>query len=182
MSNIIRLSFLIPVLLFGQELYLNNNTVAITSTGDIEYGYSHFVGSADSVSYTPTVSQNVYTKIKPGMVEHEADHITFAADTLTINSGYDGDYLVFISIRLAGANANDFWRIKIYKNKLAFPVSVGQFIFKTTAGGVSDTKSYVWYLKDLVAGDDISFYVTNLSASRNPTIEDMKIFMDKKPE
>ena len=182
MLNIIRLSFLVPALLFGQELFLNNNTVEITADGDLEYAFAHFVGSADSVSYTPTITQNVYTKLIPSMVSHEADHITFAADSLTINSGYDGDYFILISVRLSGANANDAWRIKVYKNASSFPSSVGQFIFRTTTGGYTDTKFYMWYLPDLVAGDDVSFYITNLSASRNPTIQDMKIYMEKKPE
>jgi len=140
---------------------------------------AHFVGSADSISYTPTVAKDVFTKLVPVMVSHEADYITFGGDTLTIQAGHIGDYTIQISVRMSGSNANDIWQIKVYKNAVKMPTSIGQFIFRTTSAGLADTKSYFWYLQDLAEGDDISFYVTNLSASRNPTFDDFKIMMIK---
>ena len=138
---------------------------------------AHWVGSADSISYTPTIAKDVYTKLTPGMVEHEGDDITYAADTLTVEAGHVGDFEIQISVRFTAANANDAWQIKVYKNHLAMDSSVGRFIIRSAGSGLPDTRSYFWYLQDLAIGDDISFHMTNLSASRDPTFLDFKIYM-----
>ena len=145
--------------------------------------FAHFVGSADSLTYTPDLGgASTFIKLTPGMIAHETDYITYAADSITIDAGYDGDYLIDISIRLSGANVNDVWQIKVYKNGLAMLSDVGRFIFRTTASGQADTRSFFWYLIDLVEGDDISFYIANLTADRDPTIMDMKIFISRMAE
>jgi len=156
--------------------------IKVNDYGAIAYKFAHAVFSADSVSYTPTITEDVYTKLVPGSTTHESDHITAQGDTLTIETGFDGDYLVFISVRASGANQNDVWRIKIYKNSAALPSSVGRFTFRTTSAGFADTRFFFWYLDDLVAGDDISFYITNLTGSRDPTISDFKVYAEQKPE
>lgn len=161
-----------------------DTTGKMTLAGDLVYGFIHFVGSADSVAVTPTVTQYVYTKLLPGITAHETGGVTFAADSLTILTS--GDYVCNISITLSGTNANDYWRIKVYKNNAALPNtganSIGRFSFRTTANNQTDTRSYLWYLKDLAINDVLSWRITNLSASRNPTITDMKIYFYKAPE
>ena len=152
----------------------------VTITGDLVYDFTHWVGSADVITYTPSITQNLYTKLTPAMVEHENDGMTYAADSLTIISA--GDYTIQISVRFSGANANDAWQIKVYKNGAAMGSSVGRFIIRTNTAGQPDTRSYFWYLTDLAADDDISFRMTNLTASRDPTFLDFKIYMEKKPE
>ncbi len=161
------------------------DTVGNTSlAGDLTYGFIHFVGSADSVAVTPTVAQYLYTKLLPGIITHEADGVTFAADSLTVLTA--GDYACFISITLSGTNANDYWRIKTYKNNAALPNtgenSVGRFVFRTTANNQTDTREFVWYFKDLAINDVLSWRITNLSAARNPTVTDMKLYFYKLPE
>ncbi len=152
--------------------------------GDLTYGFIHFVGSADSVAVTPTVTQYLYTKLLPGIVTHEADGVTFAADSIKILTA--GDYACFISVTLSGTNANDYWRIKVFKNNAALPNtgagSVGRFVFRTTANNQTDTREYAWYFKDLAVNDVLSWRITNLSATRNPTITDMKLYFYKLPE
>ena len=152
----------------------------VGSTGILTYNFIHWVGSADVITYTPSITQNLYTKLTPAMVEHENDGMTYAADSLTVISA--GDYTIDISVRFSGANANDAWQIKVYKNHIAMASSVGRFIIRTNTAGLPDTRSYFWYLQDLAADDDISFRMTNLTASRDPTFLDFKIYMEKKPE
>jgi hypothetical protein len=151
---------------------------------DLTYNFIHFVGSADSVAVTPVVTQYIYTKLLPGIVAHETDGVTFAADSLTVLTA--GDYICHISISLSGTNANDYWRIKVFKNNAALPNtgagSVGRFVFRTTANNQTDTREYVWYLKDLAVNDVLSWRITNLSATRNPTVTDMKLYFHKIPE
>ena len=159
---------------------LTTDPITITLPATVRYIFPHFVGSADAITYTPTVTKDVYTKLVPSMTAKEADGITFAADSLTIVT--PGDYRFDISVRFSGANQNDIWQIKIYKNTAAMDLSAGRFITRTTAASLSDAKTYFWYLLDLVAGDDISFRMTNLTATRNPTIQDFKILCEMRPE
>jgi hypothetical protein len=148
-------------------------------SGDLTYNFMHAVGSADSVNYTPSVTQWNYTKLEPGLTWHEADGITCAGDSMRIQVA--GDYVVQFSITSSGANQNDFWRVKIFKNNESFPSSVGRFRWKTTTAGQTDTKNYFWYIT-VAANDYISFKITNETAARNPTITDMKVYIEKKPE
>jgi hypothetical protein len=157
-----------------------NNTVKISSTGVFQYNFVHGVYSADSVSYTPSITKDLYTKLTPSMSSHESDGITFAGDTLTILTA--GDYFINISVVFSGTNANDIWRIKIYKNNIPLPSSAGRFVIRTTGAGTVDNRSYFWYLIGLSVNDNISFRITNQTASRNPTFTDMKIYIEKKPE
>ena len=161
-------------------------TTTISTSKDFEYGFIHGVGSADSVvGYTPNVTQWVYTKINTssaenGMSWHEADGITCAGDSITILKS--GHYVIHFSITLSGTNQNDYWRIKAYKNGGGFPHPLGRFRWKSNGSGVTDTKTFFWYTDDTAVGDIITFAVTNETASRNPTIVDMKIYISKIPE
>jgi hypothetical protein len=151
----------------------------LTIVGNLKYGFIHAVGSVDATSYTPSVSQNVYTKLVPTIVWREQDGLT-CRDSIQILTA--GDYRVDVSIALSGNNANDFWRLKVYKNGVAFSPELGRFRWRNTSSGVTDTRSYFWYLTGLAANDWISFRITNETASRNPTITDMKVYIEQKPE
>jgi hypothetical protein len=168
----------------SDQMLFQNASGGYVFDADLTYGFIHFVGSADSVAVTPTVAQYLYTKLLPGIVTHEADGVTFDADSLTVLTA--GDYACFISVTLSGTNANDYWRIKVFKNNAALPNtganSVGRFIFRTTANNQTDTREFVWYFKSLAINDVLSWRITNLSAARNPTVTDMKLYFYKIPE
>jgi len=167
---------------YAVDMYFNDNKLLVKDNGSVKYSYAHAVISADDVTYTPTVTKDVYTKLVPSSTCRHYHNITCQGDTLTIADTFDGDYDFNISVRLSGANQNDAWQIKIYKNAEAMGSSVGRFVFRTTAAGQADTRYFFWYLEDLVGGDDISFYITNLTATRNPTIVDFKVYVEQKPE
>ena len=152
---------------------------SVTIAGNLKYGFVHAVGSVDATSYTPSVSQNVYTKLVPTIVWREQDGLT-CLDSVKILSA--GDYRIDIGLSLSGANANDFWRLKIYKNGAAFSPELGRFRWRNLAGGITDTRSFFWYVKDLAVNDWVSFRITNETASRNPTITDFKVYIEQKPE
>lgn len=147
--------------------------------GDFKYEFQHAVGSADAITYTPTVTQNVYTKLLPNITWHDADGIVATTDSVKIYS--TGDHSVMMSITLSGTNVNDYWRVGIKRNGVLI-TTAGRFRFRTVTSGVTDTRSYFWYLPHLTANDWLSFWITNETGSRNPTITDFKIEIDKKPE
>lgn len=152
----------------------------LTINGDLKYLFRHAIGNVESATYTPTVAQNAYTKISTGaVVWSEADGITAVADSMTIVRA--GDYFINYSVTLSGSNAGDFWQIKIFKNNIAVD-NVGRFRFKTVTNSTTDTRAFFWYLSNLTVGDRLSFYITNETGTRNPTITDMKIYIEKKPE
>ena len=173
---------LFSITLFGQSTIGEHIDIDasgnVTIAGWLKYEYAHVVAGATGLSYTPTITKDVYLKIAPTMATLEADYVTFAGDTATIIN--PGDYFIMYTARHSAANANDVWEVQLRKN--AVDSEVSQFIYRTTAAGLSDTKTYFWYLKNLVAGDDLSFWITNLTASRNPTFVDIKIFIEQKPE
>jgi len=178
------LLLLIPLSLFGQSTvgeYIYIDAVGnVDIEGQVTYDFAHIVASADSIAYTPTITQNEYLLLAPGMTAHEADNVTLSGDTLTVSVA--GDYFINISVRFSGANQNDVWRIKVYINGSPTPSSVGRFVIRTTSAGEPDVRSFFWYLQDLAVDDEITFTMTNYTASRNPTFTDFKIYMEKKPE
>ena len=178
------LLLLIPIALLGQSTVGQYIYIDAIGNADIEgqltYDFHHIVASADSIAYTPTITQNEYLLLAPSMTAHEADGITLSGDTLTVSVA--GDYFINISVRFSGANQNDVWRIKVYINGSPTPSSVGRFVIRTTSAGEPDVRSFFWYLIGLVADDEITFTMTNYTASRNPTFTDFKIYMEKKPE
>ena len=151
----------------------------LTIVGNLKYGFVHAVGSVDATSYTPSVTQNVYTKLVPTIVWRENDGLT-CLDSVKILTA--GDYRLDMSIALSGTNVNDFWRVKVYKNGAAFSPELGRFRWRGITSNVTDTRSYFWYLIGLSVNDWISFRITNETGSRNPTITDMKVYIEMKPE
>jgi len=179
MKRIILLLLLLPSVLIAQFKIELTPIQKVVIPGEVTYNLINFMGSADGVSYTPTITQNVYTKITPGMTAHVINGITFADDSLTIQSA--GDYLIYISVAFTAASSSDLWRIEVYKNGAAIS-NIGRFITRSYASSNPDAISHFWYLPGLAVDDDISFRMTNLSASRNPTIVDFKVYMEKKPK
>jgi hypothetical protein len=151
----------------------------VTIAGNLKYGFIHAVGSVDATSYTPSVSQNVYTKLVPSIVWRETDGLT-CLDSVKILAA--GDYRIDVSIALSGTNVNDFWRLKIYHNGAAYSPQLGRFRWRSVASNVTDTRSFFWYVEGLAVNDWLSFRLTNETASRNPTITDMKVYIEQKPE
>lgn len=151
----------------------------LTIAGNLKYGFIHAVGSVDATSYTPVVTQNIYTKLVPSIIWREEDgvHCHDSVQILTT-----GDYRLDISIALSATNVNDFWRIKIYKNGAAYSPELGRFRWRSMAANITDTRSYFWYLIGCTANDWISFRITNETGSRNPTITDFKVYLEQKPE
>jgi hypothetical protein len=160
---------------FGQAAERHNT--AINTIGDITYGFTHAAAYAENISYTPNLTQNVYTKLLPSFTISEATNITIAGDSMTIIT--PGDYLILFTITLSGANGDDF-RIKLYKNNAITGINGSNHI--TTTGAPNYTSlSYFWYSISLVLNDKLSFRMTNTTNNGDPTISDIKFYIEKKP-
>jgi hypothetical protein len=150
----------------------------VTITGQLYYAFIHGACYAENISYTVPVTQNVYSQINPSpaMTVSEADGLTLANNTITILTA--GDYKVDIILTLNGATSEDF-RVKMYKGASAYGPGSNRI---STSGATNYVSlSYFWYVS-FVANDVISFYITNTSSDNDPTISDMKVYLEKKPE
>ena len=156
-------------------------TGGVKIKGDLTYNFIHGVGSADStVTYSVTGTRNVYYKIIPTFTMRESDGLTLVADSVVISTA--GDYTFWAWIAATTSNTNDQLRIKIYDNNTPSPTSLGRFIILSNGNDVYETKGYMWYKVALAANHNISFRISNTSASRAITIADFKIFVQKEPE
>jgi hypothetical protein len=154
-----------------------NATVAnqkVTVNGDFTYELRHcFLDN--SADYTPAVTQNVYKKIQPTFTTVEADYMTVAGDTITITTA--GDYYFVFNATIRGGAGEDF-TTQIRKNN----VSV-KSVRQSTSGATSYfTYTVIWYFYGLVAGDDISLWITNTNSNDDPTISSQNIYMKKEHE
>lgn len=133
----------------------------------------------EEASYTPNVTgAGTYVKWTPTFTETEKFRITVAGDSITIPTAADaGDYVVRVAFTLQNAAADDF-TLQIRKNN----VSIHSTRF-TGAGASEYITVATWaYLDDLVAGDDISFYITNTVDADDPVMTGIVIYMDRQHE
>jgi hypothetical protein len=150
----------------------------VQMTGLLAYNFIHGACYIENASYAPSVTQNVYTQITPGMTLTEADGLTISGDQVTI--GTTGHYKVDIVITLTSASASDDFRVKMYKNGSTTGVPGSNHISPGGSGQYC-VLSYFWYLP-LTASDVLSFWITNTQSNNDPTISDMKVYLEKKPE
>lgn len=167
-----------PLLCTGQVLKLNNNLVSIdasgntTITGDLTYALRHGEMVIEGATYTPNLTQNVWFKMVPGMTVTEQDNITLAADSITITTA--GSYLVTFTITFSAANGDDFM-VGIAKNG-----TVVRNVRRTTTGATNYQGAMVQkYMDNLVVGDDISFYIMNITDNDDPTIISTYVYVRK---
>ena len=89
------------------------------------------------------------------------------AATYTVNAGHEGDYKVTWWASTSAAVANDDFEFEVYKNGVVIPGS--KVRRKYSAGGdVGSTSGGA--LVSVVAGDKISFALTNLDGDGNVTL------------
>jgi hypothetical protein len=153
------------------------NLVTVDSTGtmivtnDVSYSLRHAFVQYTS-DYTPAVTQNVYTKITPTFTTLEASNITVAGDSLTIVTA--GDYYAVFHATVRGSNGDDF-TVQLRVNN----VSVKTVRVTTTGTSNYQPVPLQYYIKNLVAGDDIAFWVTNTANNNDPTFSDISVYIRK---
>lgn len=168
--------------------FWTNNTARMTidasgnvqMTGLLAYNFIHGACYVEAINYTPAVTQNLYTQIvpSPSMTVSEQHGLTISNSTITIATA--GDYKVDIVVTMTCPGNSDDFRVKMYKNGFATGVPGSN---RVSPGGSNQYAelSYFWYLP-LAAGDVLTFWVTNTANDNDPTISDMKIYLEKKPE
>jgi hypothetical protein len=165
---------LISIIGYGQEdgkgVFHATN---ITTTGEVsQQGLTHAEMVAELISYTPNLTQNVYTRFLPTFSTTENDGFTIAGDSITIIKA--GSYSVNFTRAFQGGNNEDY-NIAICKNGVRV-----RTIRRTTMGANNYVGGNAFkYLDNLVAGDDISIKITNITNSGDPTFFGAYIFIQR---
>ena len=119
---------------------------------DPPHGALNFADSTTVIALT----QNTWTKVTgPAgdlFIVRDQDDMTIAGDSITIE--VDGDYMTWISFSFDGVQ-NAVFHIAIYKNGA---VTDWEMHRKTSAQDTGNAGMPA-YLKDLVAGDDLSIWI-----------------------
>ena len=118
----------------------------------------------------PTVTQNVYTKITPTFSTDLAGLIS-AGDSVTVSAGADGDYYMSVVFTNQNAATDDF-ALQIRKNN----TSIHSVRF-TGAGASAFVAVSTMHYEELVAGDDLSLYITNTANGNDPVITEIDWFI-----
>ena len=127
-------------------------------------------GFLDAASDTPAVTQNVYTKITPTFSTDLAG-LTSAGDSVTVSAGADGDYYMSVVFTNQNAATDDF-TLQIRKNN----TSIHSVRF-TGAGASAFVAVSTMHYEELVAGDDLSLYITNTANGNDPVITEIDWFI-----
>lgn len=130
---------------------------------DPPHGAMSFGDSAAVIALT----QNNWNKITNAgsdlFTVQDADDITIAGDSITIE--IDGDYIINWSLSFSGSTL-DVYEIAIYKNAAKETVSMSRSTSQTDVGNMG----LPVYIENLVAGDDLSFYIRNTGDNDDPTL------------
>jgi hypothetical protein len=160
---------------------LTTTPPSVVFPGQVSWNFIHAFMFKEDTTITPNCDgTGLYVKILGkfvtgfGLVEN--DGFTIAGDSITIIT--PGDYYLIYSYTFSGSNNAD-WKIAVFKN------SVKQYGTRrsSTSGNYSGGTT-PFYLLNLVAGDDISMKVANLTApgTDNPTFSNVNLFIYKIPE
>ena len=130
---------------------------------DPPHGAMSFSDSAAVIALT----QNNWNKITNAendlFTVQDADDLTIAGDTVTIE--IDGDYVLNWSLSFSGS-ALDVYQIAVYKNSVIESITMSRSTSQTDVGNMS----LPVYIENLVAGDDLSFYIRNTGDNDDPTL------------
>lgn len=137
-------------------------------------GLVHVFLEADA-DYTPSVTQNDYTKITPGFSSIEVDG--FIVDTDTLTALFKGGYFMLLSFDIR-EGVNTDYNVQIRINNIV----VQQMRVTTTSATNYQPFILTHYIDDLVVDDDISFYITNLSNNNDPVLAFMHFYIRREHE
>jgi hypothetical protein len=127
----------------------------------------------DKTTYTPNVTAGgTYTKLTPTFNQVEVYNMTVAGDSITIVTSYAGSFVLQIAFTIQNAATDDF-TLQIRKN------NVSDHSVRFTGAGANEyiAVNTMHYFDNLVAGDDISFYITNTVDADDPVMSEINIFM-----
>ena len=124
-----------------------------------------FNDSAITLDMTQSEWSQVTNTTNTLFTENELVNMTFAGDSLTIDAGYGGDYIVNLGLSFAGT-ASDDYEICLFKNNAILGV-----IMEVETTGTNNT--YVGlptYIDGAVAGDDLKLMIRNTASADDAVI------------
>jgi len=172
MKKILFLIFF-PLFIYGQaggiKIDRTTNPPIWTIPGGFSYTLTHTFLKTTS-DYTPDTEVQTFLKMTPSFTTVHTTNMTVVGDTVTIDAGQSGCYYMVLNFTIQGSNGDDY-TIAAAKNGVITDSVRQTTIGATNYQGVALQATFA----NAVAGDDISFYVKNLSNSNNPTFREISV-------
>lgn len=148
---------------------LKDTVTRVMREADVDHAY------LTDATYTSTVGvAGTYVKYTPGWTTSAASHVTVAGDTIIVTAGHAGAYQLDIAFTYHG-DANDDYSMQIRKNTSTV---LRTLQFSGDGANEFHTASTFFYT-DLVAGDDISIYITNTVDADDATYINAALFIER---
>ncbi len=135
------------------------------------HGAMAFGDSATVVALTQNVWAKVTGPVGDLFIIQAQAGVTIDGDSITIVT--DGDYVIDWSTSFNGS-ASDVFQICIYKNGVQSSIHMS----RKTSNADTGNMSLPYYMNNLVAGDDISFYIRNTGDNDDATFVSGSIIID----
>jgi len=128
----------------------------------------HSMTSFADSAFVLTMTEDVWAKVRNVagnlFTVSDADYVTFAGDTATINAGKHGGYNIDVQLSYSGTNT-DIYKVALFKNNVL--ESTPMYRSVATTGRIGQT-SISWY-NHFEPGDDISIKIMNTANSNDAT-------------
>jgi len=131
-----------------------------------------FLTDTTGTTYTPDVTSGTPVLINPTFIP-DFNGLTFAGDTLVVDAGSAGDYVIQFGYTLNVAATDDI--------QISFVVNGGAVHYITTSGvGAADYTSVTgFHYMELSDGDSIAFFVDNLVDNDDPEMSEINILITR---
>ena len=154
-------------LVVNDSLTVNGDVLV---NGDITFDMVHAFSYLSEAAYTPNTVVNIPFKLIPGTTIDYLEGVTIAGDSVTILK--DGSYKLMLHVTFSG-DVNVDWVIDAYKNNVA--QNKGKLKCTTTGAANFNGNVWCWHFMDIVAGDDLSLKITNITNSTDPVIKEVQL-------
>jgi len=130
---------------------------------NMPHGEFHFNDSSITLDMTEDLWSSVTNPTNTLFTTHDADFLTFAGDSVTLE--YDGDYISIISLSFGGTSGDEY-EITLFVNNVIADHTQERTTSQTDIGNMSLPS----YLDDLSAGDDITLKIRNVASDDDATV------------
>ena len=154
-------------------------TENLTATKDFVYSYPNYSGRATALTYTPNVTVNTPFRLALVLTAIKTKNIAYTGDTALVIA-IAGNYKISLNLYLTATAAGETYKVNVYKNNSL--VTIANPTVTSTGAAYYFSIPCDWDLQGLNFGNIITFKITNVTNSNDPTIKEVLLMANKKPE
>ena len=145
----------------------NDSSKKVTFTNFVKmpHGMVSFHDSSTELTMSTGEWSHVTNAWNTLFAETDVTRLTFAGDSITIDVGSAGDYMINIGVSFSGTSGDNY-EISLFKNH----AQVGPITERTTGQTDVGYMGLPTYVPDLVAGDDLKLMIRNTASNDDATV------------